>query len=110
MDQKKIIPIAIGLVAAVILFVVVYSQFVAKDAMAPSVPVAEQQSVEGGDMRPAVPVANPETVEDVTTAINAQLAEEAAAFDAEIAAETAAIDKELTSLNELNDAYDESTY
>lgn len=109
MDHKKIIAVALGMLATVILFAVVYGQFATKRAMAP---VAQQRMMDkGGAMtQQAIPVADPETVEDVSMAIDAQLAEDAAALDAEIAAETADIEGELTALNELNETYDENAY
>lgn len=112
MEHKKVIAVALGVLAAVILFSVVYTQFSAKKTMAPSMSVVQQKMMDkGGAMtQPAMPVADPETVEDVTMAIDAQLAEDAAALDAEITAETAAIEGELTSLNELNETYDENAY
>jgi len=114
MEHKKIIAIAIGVLAAVILFSVVYGQFATKRAMAPTVPVAQQQKQmidKGGVVtQPTAPVANPETVTEVTAAIDAQLAADAAALDAEIAAETADIEGEIASLNDLNDTYDENAY
>lgn len=112
MEHKKVIAVALGVLAMVILFSVVYGQFATKRAMAPSAPAAQQKKVVGsGDAaRQAMPVADPETVEDVTMAIDAQLAEDSAALDAEIAAETADIEGELTSLNELNETYDENAY
>ncbi|MBP9752119.1 MAG: hypothetical protein KBD19_04710 [Candidatus Moranbacteria bacterium] len=109
MEHKKIVAVAIGLAAVAILFAVVYSQFATRDAMAPAVPSAQQKGSEKGAAAPQA-VANPETVEDVTAAIDAQLAEDAAALDAEIAAETADIEGELSSLNELNETYDENAY
>lgn len=109
MEHKKIVAISLGVLATVILFSVVYTQFAVKDAMAP---VAQQRMMDkGGAMtQQAIPVADPETVEDVSMAIDAQLAEDAAALDAEIAAEMAAIEGELTALNELNETYDENAY
>ena len=110
MDHKKIIAVSIGVLAAVVLFSVVYTQFSVKDAMAPSMGVVQQQKKMVGEANPVAPITDPETVADITMAIDAQLAEDAKAFDAEIAAETAAIDGDLTSLNELNDTYDETAY
>ena len=109
MEHKKIMAISLGVLATVILFSVVYTQFSAKDAMAP---VAQKRMMDkGGAMtQPAVPVADPETVEDVTMAIDAQLVADSVALDAEIAAETADIEGELTALNELNETYDENAY
>jgi hypothetical protein len=106
MEHKKVVAIALGVMAAVILFSIVYTQFAAEDAMAP----AEQKKMMDGSGAVMVPVADPETVEDVSMAIDAQLAEDVAALDAEIAAETAAIEEELSSLNELNETYDENAY
>lgn len=112
MEHKKIVAISLGVLAAVILFSVVYGQFAAKRAMAPSVPAMQQKKPVGnGDMaQPAMPVADPETVEDVSMAIDAQLAEDSAALDAEIASETADIEGELNSLDELDKTYDENAY
>jgi cytochrome c oxidase assembly factor CtaG len=113
MKHKKIVAIALGVLATVILFSVVYTQFATKRVMAPSTPAAQQQKVTGKGgamMQSAIPVADPETMADVSMAIDAQFAEDAAALDAEIAAETAAIEGELTSLNELNETYDENAY
>lgn len=115
MEHKKIIAVALGVLATVILFSVVYGQFSTKRAMAPTpvMPTGDQPWRNGkvGVMtQQAIPVADPETVEDVSMAIDAQLVEDAAALDAEIAAETAAIEGELTALNELNETYDENAY
>lgn len=110
MDQKKTIAVVVGVAAVVMLFAVVYGQFRTENAAVPSKPSVQQKTM-GGDVAPvAVPVAEPETPEDIATAIDAQLAEDAAALDAEVAAETAAVEEELNSLDEINDAYDENAY
>jgi hypothetical protein len=114
MEHKKVIAVALGVSATVVLFAIVYGQFATKNAMAPSVPAAQQQKKmvgeNGSATQQAMPGANPETVTDITAAIDAQLAEDAKALDAEIAAETADIEGEIASLNELNATYDENAY
>lgn len=110
MDQKKTMALVIGVAAVVILFAVIYSQFRTKDTVTPTpvVPTGDQpwRSVKTD----AVPVADPDTPEDITAAIDAQLAEDAKSLEAEMAAETADNEEELKSLDELNDAYDENAY
>jgi hypothetical protein len=111
MDKKQAV-VGIAVVAAILgLFVVVYAQFGAKYAVAPTVQQQKKMTNgNGGVTQQAVPIANPETVEDVSAAIDVQLAEDSKALDAEIAAETADIEGELNSLNELNKTYDENAY
>lgn len=109
MDNKQSAIAGLGIVAVLGLFVVVYAQYAAKPASAPTttdVPFAKSAP---GQNVPEV-VAEPETPEDIMLAIDAQLADEERSFDAEVAAETAANEEELKSLDELNDAYDENTY
>ena len=110
MDQKKTMALVIGVAAVVILFAVIYSQFRAKDTATsmPVIPTGDQSW--RGAKTDAVPVAEPETPEDITAAIDAQLAEDAKVLDAEMAAEAADNEEELKSLDELNDAYDENAY
>lgn len=109
MDQKKAIAISLGVLAAVILFAVVYSQFAPRRAMAPTGDQVWSGS-QANSAQPAVPVADPETPSDVATAIDSQLSEDSASLDAEMAAETADVEDDVKSLDDLNNTYDENAY
>ncbi len=109
MDNKQSAIAGLGIVAVLGLFVVVYAQYAAKPASAPTTMNAPLPKSAPGQNVPEV-VAKPQTPEDVMLAIDAQLADEERAFDTEVAAEAAANEEEVKSLDELNETYDESTY
>lgn len=117
MDQKKTVAVLAGVVAAIALFAIVYSQYASKTAVAPSAPsmMADEKAMPsgagGGTFDMAVePNANPATADDIVAEISAQMDAETATLSAEADAEAASISAEASSLDNLSQAYDENEY
>lgn len=109
MDRKQSAVAGLGIVAVLGLFVVVYTQYGAEPASAPTKAGTWTAANESGQNVPEA-VAEPRTLEDIEKAIDTQLAEDEKALEAEMTAETAYNEEELKSIDELNDTYDESAY